>query len=153
MIRTAFVFATVVAGATAAFVACSSGSSGGGSGGSPWQGTYSCMGSAAITLGDAGTPLTVPENGSLAVTQNGNALTAVTSSDAGAPCSLTFTANGDNATLDPNQKCSAMGYDLGFTMGTATLAGTSLKSNESFDLSMGGTMAGTGVLTANCTKM
>jgi hypothetical protein len=46
-----------------------------------------------------------------------------------------------------------MGYDLGFTMGTATLNGTSLKTNESFNLSMGGNMAGTGVLTASCTKM
>jgi hypothetical protein len=157
------VVSVAILGSVAAAFACSSSSSGGSNGGGAnWAGTYNCTQSESVMklmLGDASLPdMTLMMSGQLTVTQNGTKLSALTSSDAGTPCMLTFTqssSSANSATIDPMQTCmgsqSGVNYTIDFSGGTATLSGTSIATNLTFTLS--GMLSGMGTQTATCMKM
>jgi hypothetical protein len=92
--------------------------------------------------------------GTLTVTQNGNDLTAVVTSDAGSACTLNFTANGDTATVASGQSCMGMQqgftYTESFTSGTATLSGTTVTTNLAGKVT--GQVMATFTEMATCTK-
>jgi hypothetical protein len=137
-----------------------------------FAGTYACTVSQGITIT---APLYLPNAGGLplaatmVVTETGAAVTATLTGDRGLSCALSFTDNGDGtATLSPGltQTCSVMAEnafgdpDVPVTL-TLDMGGTAALSLPSLDTdnlatsvsnaSLG--VAGTGTLSADCTRM
>jgi hypothetical protein len=98
--------------------------------------------------------------GDATIAGTGDALTAVLSSDAGLNCSIAITANGDAATVNAGQTCdlSLMGIAvvITFTGGTVDISGSTLTTTAQVTIAGPGdaaaSVAGTGSLTATCTK-
>lgn len=149
----------------------SGGSSSGSAGSSPWMGNWACTIADDVNVTK---PIKTTQNSKsvaeMALSENGTAITAVLSGDAGISCSLEFADNGNNtASLNPanTQTCNlTVSSPVGMipvtvtfvSGGTATVSGTSLKA-DSLPISVkdgpGGTLGvqGTGTLSADCTAM
>jgi hypothetical protein len=133
-------------------VACSSSSSG--TPLSAFVGSWLCTDTRAAGIGeDAGT--SVPTASTMGVTiasVTNDHFAAVVQADAGAACSLQFTATGNSGTLGAGQSCSAAdGTAFAYTSGDATVSGNQLLVNLAFTTTSAGG-AGSGTDSIGCQR-
>ena len=116
----------------------------------PFAGTWSCTSTVTDTFSK---PINFStsssaKTSSIVFVDNGNGtVTATGSSDAGAPCNLTFTTNGNAATVNAGQSCTISGITSVFTAGTYTVSGTTMTG--SFTASFTGSLTGDAGATLN----
>jgi hypothetical protein len=102
----------------------------------PLVGKWSCAETRALTFtAPAGTAdATAMSQLMLTVAVSSGKVTAYAQSEAGAPCTLSFTEMGTSAILDGGQTCAAPdGITLTYKMGMAELGSMGLQTNLVFD--------------------
>jgi hypothetical protein len=128
----------------------------------PFLGTWSCAEQLTVmfTMPQGFPAQNRTDTSTLSITGSGGKLTASKVSDSGANCSLSFTSNGSNGTLDEGQTCTREGISLSYKTGSATVSGSALNTTFSFEATgmvpVGGMMVpamATGTQDSTCSRL
>jgi hypothetical protein len=128
---------------------------------SPFDGVWSCTqtDSLAYTAPPDSEPETNTNQGTLVVNEEEDgSFTALSSTEAGTSCPLTYLTSGSNGTLAPGQTCLSGALTFTYGKGTIAVTGDSMNATLAFTFSgavgKGGDIpvAGTGTTTFACTK-
>jgi len=122
------------------------------------DGSWTCTQADSLTYSapPGSDPVTSSDSASLAITEQTNdSFTAVSSTDAGTSCPLSYTGSGSTATLVKGQSCVSGALTFSYSEGSLNLSGDTLNASLAFaftGLVNGVSVAGSGTTTFACTS-